>query len=64
MCSNDYRLWYRDKRDSVYVKRGTVPVSALDGIELAWTELFLGVRRWKKKLLRFLKGLVASRRCV
>lgn len=50
MSANGYVPWYKDKSDTVFVLRDRFNVSAVDKLKLAWRNLRLGVRRFRKNL--------------
>ncbi len=52
MSSNDYVVFFKDKSDSVYVRRdGDIPVTFGDRLALAWKNAMLAFRRFRKQLL-------------
>jgi len=50
MAKNDYLIWYKDKSDTVYVKRGTFPISIFENISLLIANLSLSLVRIKGKI--------------
>ncbi len=50
MADNDYHIWYKDKSDTVYVKRGTFSIGLLDNLSLLKTNLGLSLVRLKGKI--------------
>jgi len=51
MSDNDYVVFYKDKSDSVYVRRdGKVGLTLSDRFGLAWRNAMLGLRRFRKRL--------------
>lgn len=53
---NNYDIWYKDKSDSVYLKKGAVKTSLLDKIKLFFTDIYLKLRSDRKKLKRLFKS--------
>lgn len=51
MKANEYRIWYKDKSDSVYVKKGAISVSISEIAKLRFYELILAMRRFKGYLI-------------
>ena len=49
--SNTYKVWYRDKSDTVYVRENFIPISAGERISLVIMNLQLFLRRLKGKIL-------------
>ncbi len=45
--SNSYKIWYRDKSDSVYILKGTIQINAIDRLLLIVKNLQLKLRRIK-----------------
>jgi FkbM family methyltransferase len=56
MATNGYALWYKDKTDSVFVKRGSMRINILDRIRLMATNAFLAIRRTRKRMERALRN--------
>jgi FkbM family methyltransferase len=48
IAENGYRVWYRDKSDTVYLKEGEAVLSWQEQTHLYWMNVYLRVRRWKK----------------
>ena len=48
MADEGYALWYKDKTDSVFVKKGSIAVSLLDRLHLLVTDLYLKIRMLRK----------------
>lgn len=55
MKANDYLLWYKGKRDSVFVKRGVLEIGAIEKVELAFMNAYLGARRARKTIWRAMR---------
>lgn len=51
MNDNDYKLFYKDKSDSIYVRRGCFDINVADKLLLTWRNLVLALRRYRKRLL-------------
>ncbi|MEL7450318.1 MAG: FkbM family methyltransferase [Pseudomonadota bacterium] len=51
MVQRGYVVFFKDGTDSVYVKPDVVRLSAMDSLQLALKNLYLGYRRKKKRLL-------------
>ena len=58
MADNRYRLWYRDKSDSVYVKQDAISVSFWDRLGLLGSAVMLPVKATRKRLSRWIKKTV------
>ncbi len=56
MQSNNYVPWYKDMSDTVFVKEGSVPITAVDRLLLALVNLRIRMRRFKKKAIRRIFG--------
>ena len=52
MQDNEYVIWYKDRSDSVYIKRGFFKITALDKIALSLKNTWLGLRRQKRHFKR------------
>ena len=50
MAKNDYQIWYKDRSDTVYVKKGTFGISIFENIGLLMTNLHLSLIRLKGKI--------------
>lgn len=50
MADNNYRIWYKDKADTVYVKQGTFGITLLENLSLLKVNLKLGLVRLKGKI--------------
>ena len=50
MADNKYRIWYKDKADTIYVKQGTFDITLLDNLSLLFTNLKLSLVRLKGKI--------------
>lgn len=50
MAKNDYRIWYKDRSDTVYVKQGTFKISILENVGLLLTNINLGLIRLKGRI--------------
>lgn len=50
MAKNNYQIWYKDRSDTVYVKRGTFPISILENVSLLMTNINLSLIRLKGKI--------------
>jgi FkbM family methyltransferase len=50
--SNSYVVWYRDKSDTVYVRKGGIQISSGEKISLLIKNLQLSLRRLKGKIVR------------
>ncbi len=58
MRRNDYSVWFKDKSDTVYVRKNVINLNFIDAIELRLTNIFLALRKRKKLLKRKIKSLV------
>jgi len=54
--SNNYRLWYMDKSDSVYVLNGTIIISILDQVGLFLSRIKIKLKSIKKRVSKQIKG--------
>ena len=52
MQANDYVIWYKDRSDSVYIKRGFFKITAYDTIALVLKNAWLDLRRQKRHFKR------------
>ena len=59
--ANDYIPWFKDRSDTVYVKKGSVKITLLDKISLALYEVYLFIRKKRKALKKKVKSLIAPR---
>lgn len=50
MTNNSYRIWYKDKSDTVYVKQGTFDISIFENLALMKVNLQLSLVRLKGKI--------------
>ncbi len=57
MKANNYVLWYKDKSDSVFVKKGNLDVGAFDKIKLVFMNAYLKIRRARKKSKQAIKSM-------
>ena len=49
MADNDYVAWFKDKSDTVYVRPGRIAVTLADKLALAWKDLGIRFRRFRKR---------------
>lgn len=52
MAANGYVVYFKDKSDSVYVRPDKIRVSILDQLALAWKNVRIRFRRFRKQLFR------------
>lgn len=52
MAENDYLVFFKDKSDSVYVRRGRIGLDLADRIKLTWKNTMLALRRFRKRRLK------------
>ena len=57
MDENNYKLWYKDKSDSLYVLRGTTSVSVIDRIRLFKSNFVIAFKSHKKRLGKIIKEM-------
>ena len=50
MKNNDYIIWYKDRSDTVYVKKGMFNITIMDKIKYLAHEVYLKFRTYKKLL--------------
>lgn len=50
MSDNGYTIWYKDKSDSVFVLRGTIPIQLTDTINLRLTNFKIALKSAKKRI--------------
>ena len=50
MKSNEYKLWYKTKADSIYVKENSIPISMIDSINLTGLNTYIFVKKLKQNL--------------
>jgi FkbM family methyltransferase len=60
MQKNNYRLWYKDKSDSVFVKNDSVSIEFPDTINLMLMNLKIAFASRKKRLSKKIKALRTS----
>ena len=58
MDDNNYVLWYKDKSDSIFMLRGTIPVSIIDKIRHRISNLTIIFKSAKKRLGKIVEKLV------
>lgn len=46
----NYQVWYKDKSDTVFVKKGTFPISFSEKLQLIWINFYINFRRFRKKI--------------
>lgn len=55
MQQNNYRVWYKDKTDSVFARRDRIEVTFADRIRLFFMDMYVSLRRQRKKLKQLIK---------
>ena len=55
MREHDYRIWYKDKTDSVFVRRDRIDVTIADMLRLACMNRYIALRRGRRRLRRFFR---------
>jgi len=55
MADNDYIIWYKDKSDSIFFKRGLINVTFIDKAKLLLYQLYLKIRRIRKIVKKSVK---------
>ena len=60
LADNNYRIWYLDESDSVYVKNGIVNIGLLDKLLLFTKRILLAIKRSRKRIKRKIKNLFAG----
>ncbi len=60
LADNNYRIWYMDESDSVYVKNGIVNIGLLDKLLLFTKRILLAIKRSRKRIKRKIKNLFAG----
>ena len=55
MQENDYQLWYKDRSDSVYVKKGSINLTFIDKLNLFLYKIYLILRRNRKILKKSIR---------
>ena len=48
MRQNNYRVWYKDKTDSVFARRDGIEVTFADTLRLAFMNIYISLRRRRK----------------
>jgi FkbM family methyltransferase len=56
MTRNDYLIWYKDRTDTVFVRRGVFAVGVGERIKLVLTEIGIRLRRARKRRVRTLRA--------
>ncbi|TXK50810.1 FkbM family methyltransferase [Pontibacter qinzhouensis] len=51
MEKNNYQIWYKDVSDTVFVKKGTFEITALEKLQLKLINLRVNLRRARKNLM-------------
>lgn len=60
LADNNYRIWYMDESDSVYIKNEIVDIGLLDKLSLFIKRILLAIKRSRKRIKRKIKNLVAG----
>lgn len=55
--NNNYIAWYKDRSDTVYVKKGSINITLADRISLTLYEIYLFVRKNRKALKKKIKSV-------
>jgi len=55
MQQNNYRVWYKDKTDSVFARRDRIEVTFTDILRLAFMDIYIALRRRRKKLQQLVR---------
>lgn len=55
MRQHGYRMWYKDKTDSVFARRDKVAVTLTDTLRLAGMNGYIALRRQRRRFNRFFK---------
>jgi len=53
--NNHYLIWYKDKSDSVYVRKDSIHISLGDRLRLFLRNIHLALRRFRKRVKRLLQ---------
>lgn len=48
MQANQYQIWFKDKSDTVYIRKGAFEISLSERLGLFFTDVYLSLRRNKK----------------
>ncbi len=54
--NNNYKLWYKDKSDSVFVKSGEIQIDAFDKLLLIYSTIKIKYKKFEKAFKRHLKS--------
>jgi FkbM family methyltransferase len=57
LTANDYIPWYKDRSDTVYVKKGSIAITPLDRLGLVLCQIYLYFRKKRKSMKRKLKSI-------
>ena len=52
MKEQGYRLWYKGKTDSVYLREEALSISAVEQIQLAYMSVRIRLRRARKRMMK------------
>ncbi|MBI1422069.1 MAG: FkbM family methyltransferase [Gammaproteobacteria bacterium] len=55
LLKNGYSKWYKDRSDTVYVRKGSIPITLADKISLAFYEFYLIARKCRKAVKKKMK---------
>ena len=55
MRTNNYIEWYKDKSDTIYIKRGVFPVSIYEKLQLFFVGIVNNILKMKKLIKKYLK---------
>lgn len=56
MRQHDYRVWYKDKTDSVFARRDRIEVTFADTLRLACMNRYIALRRQRRRFNRFFRA--------
>ena len=56
---NGYMAWYKDRSDTVYVKKGSINITLADRVSLAFYEVYLFIRKYRKAFKKKIKSAFA-----
>ncbi len=58
LTDNNYRIWYMDDSDSVYIKNGILNIGFIDNLSLFIKHISLSIKRSRKRIKRKIKKII------
>lgn len=57
MKENNYKVWYKTKSDTIFVKKDKIKIDLKDQISLFFTDILIFIYKAKKRMTKKIKGL-------